>query len=305
MSASRQNYSVVQTPLGGKRLIVSQVDESLASRWDSEKPAHLVLSLQSQRVKDLDFLAQACPDVQDLTVLIGQTQNAEAIDRLENLRSLSFQGGSVRKGPSLSGLTKLSDAHLRWWDGCQSVFSNPSLVSLGLFDSKWEALPSFSNLVQLQGFSLSNCRGMNDLSALSSAPSLRQLSLAMLPKVTRLDVVQRLQELVVLWISSLRQVEDFSPLGSLAKLRILMMQSLGGVKGMSAVGQCRDLVFLDFVGSHPEDLNLDFLDSLEKLRGLYFENKRGYSRKRESFPAWGKGVDLPSLEREMLGISRE
>jgi hypothetical protein len=78
------------------------------------------------------------------------------------------------------------------------------------------------------------------------------------------------------------------------------MQELGGAGGMTAIGNCRELIYFDFVGTYPSDLDIAFLDRLGKLRGLYFENKRGYSRKRESFPAWGKGVDLPALEREVL-----
>jgi hypothetical protein len=95
-------------------------------------------------------------------------------------------------------------------------------------------------------------------------------------------------------------VEDYSPIGNLRKLRILQLQELGGVEGMSAIGNCSELVFFDFVGTYPKNLDLAFLTNLAKLRGLYFENKRGYARKRESYPAWGKGVDLPSLEKEVL-----
>lgn len=142
---------------------------------------------------------------------------------------------------------------------------------------------------------------MADLSSLSSALRLRHLSLAVLPKVKRLDFLSHLQELKLLSINSLKQVEGFSPLGNLRNLRILQMQELGGVEGMAAIGNCRELIYFDFVGSYPRDLDLAFLDNLKKLRGLYFENKRGYARKRESYPAWGKGVDLPALEREILG----
>lgn len=296
-----ENYSVVDSPFGGKRLIFKRLDKNMDRAWQAEKPAHVVISPPiDERIPNLDFLPQAFPDVKDLTISVGKVQNAEAIDRLVNLKSLSFSG-LVKKGPELSGLTNLVDAHLRWWEGCESVFSNPSLVTLGLYESKWTELPSFSRLGKLEGFSLSNCRNMADLSTLSSAPGLKQLSLAVLPKVNRLDFLSDLRKLKQLWIHSLKHVEDFSSISNLRNLRILLMQELGAVEGMSAIGNCRELIFFDFVGSYPRDLDLAFLDKLEKLRGLYFENKRSYARKRESYPAWGKGVDLPSLEREVLG----
>lgn len=297
------NHRVVNSPFGGKRLIFDQVDEEMGRAWQAEKPAHVVIGLRTGKAPDLEFLPRHFPDAEDLTIAFGQVENAEAIDRLENLKSLSLSGW-VGKGPLLSALPNLSEVHLRWWEGCQSVFTNPGLINLGLYESKWETLPSFSRLARLEGFSLSNCMKMSDLSTLSSAQSLRRLSLAVLPKVRRIDFLSGLPGLQVLSLHSLKNVEDYTPLGGLQSLQILELQESGAIQGMNAVGDCRKLLYLDFVGSYPKDLELAFLDRLGELRGLYFENKRGYARKRESYSAWGKGVDLPALVREVLAPPR-
>jgi hypothetical protein len=244
---------------------------------------------------DLSFLGALDSSIEHLRVIAWTVEDASQISNLRNLRTLRLKGG-IRKGIDFSGLSKLEVCKMGWPDKAETIFDCTSLTELHISEFPGSKLDGLNKLWRLRTLILRDFKNLVELPDLKATVSLGSLELAAMKKLVSVDGLEHLLNLRRLELNQCKKLEDLSPVFRLSQLEILVLEDLADVATLKPLGDFKRLDYLNFVGTYPKDGDLSFLDSMESLKALRFENKRQFNRKRESFSAfhnkWDRNKEL-------------
>lgn len=223
--------------------------------------------------REVSFLA----DLPDLEFLVLNTAEPDAgvINSLPRLRSLGFSFGW--KGRlDFARLPRLEWLYIGEADpnrGLETLLAgHRTLRQLALGRSPAGDLSAAANLPTLERLEIFNSRRFTSLAGADSvAGSLRQLVLALLPKLESLDGIAALQNLEYLAIESCTRITDLAPLRDLPRLRFLNLMQPKGVASLRPLAGHPTLEYVSF--GKVADGDLTPLRELPRLRRI---NPGGY-----------------------------
>jgi len=223
--------------------------------------------------RDIGFLA----DLPDLEFLVFNNPEPDAgvINSLSRLRSLGFSFGW--KGrldfTRLPGLEWLYIATADPDRGLETLLAgHATLRQLAIGRYPASDLGAVANLPALERLEIFNSRRFTSLAGANAvAGSLRQLVLALLPKLASLDGIADLRNLEYLAIESCSRVSDLAPLHDLPRLRFLNLMQPKGVASLRPLAGHPSLEYVSF--GKVADGDLTPLRELPRLRRI---NPGGY-----------------------------
>ena len=254
-------------------------------------------------IDDLNGLASLTNLVRlDLTDGWG-VKNLTGLEKLENLRNLSF-----------SGCVQLRDfSHLGYLQRLE-------VVDLSHCDVR--DLSPLQHQSGLRSLDLSGCRSLRDFQGVGSLTGLTSLNLGGSEKLSMLSDLQRLTALERLELASCRHLEDLSGIERMARLQYLDLKGcnllanlgplenltaltrldLGGCKALSDLRSIRELSGLKWLNLSKLDSLAD-LEALQKLSGLCFLSLAGCRGVSDLSPLKGHG-SLCSLDlQDCAGVN--
>jgi hypothetical protein len=223
--------------------------------------------------RDIDFLVNL-PDLEFL-VLNTAEPDAAVINTLHRLRSLAFSFGW--KGRlDFAQLPRLEWLYIATADpnrGIETLLAgHSSLRQLALGRYLSADLSAVANLPALERLEVFNSRRFTSLAGANAvAGTLRQLVLALLPKLDSLDGIAGLRNLEYVAIESCSRVTDLAPLRDLPRLRFLNLMQPKGVASLRPLAGHPALEYVSF--GKVADGDLTPLRELPQLRRI---NPGGY-----------------------------
>jgi hypothetical protein len=223
--------------------------------------------------RDVSFLA----DLPGLEFLVFNTAEPDAsvINSLHGLRSLGFSFGwkgwlDFEQLPDLEWLYIATADPDR---GLETLLAgHVTLRQLAIGHYPASDLGAIANLPALERLEIFNSRRFASLAwANAVAGSLRQLVLALLPKLASLDGIAALRNLEYLAIESCSRVTDLAPLRDLPRLRFLNLMQPKGVASLRPLAGHPTLEYVSF--GKVADGDLTPLRELPRLRRI---NPGGY-----------------------------
>lgn len=237
-----------------------------------------------QEVDSLEFL-EPLHEISSLAVHAVNLKDDAMIEQLTNLRYLSIVDDADNE-LDLSRLTKLEYLSIQRRRGCRGIESLVSLQGLGVYGWRSVDLSLLSGLKNLIHLCISDSHS-NSIEALSELHSLRELELAHFPKVSSFFCLSALAELEKLSVQNCRKLSTVDWIGSLKRLRVLNLSDNGKLESLKPIKGLESLTSLFFSGATCiEDGRVGFINELQSVRRVTFQNRRHYDVKREELSAF-------------------
>lgn len=180
-----------------------------------------------------------------------------------------------------SAFPKLTDCWFEWIKGSDSLFDCKGLKSLGVNSYKKKSSEPFSNLEQLENFSLLNS-SVEDLNGIFKLTKLTSLRIARLRKVTSLNGIEALEDLEALEIATCKSIRSFTEIFSLTKLKTLFLLNTGDIATLHGIENLTELEkFIFYESTNIVDGDLSPILGLKKLKSIGFQNRRHYNHRSE------------------------
>ncbi|MFK8270586.1 leucine-rich repeat domain-containing protein [Capnocytophaga stomatis] len=199
----------------------------------------LALKFDYNTVKDLSFLENINPNLEELYIVSGS--KAGKIDlnsaaHFRNLKTLHIENLEKNLEKTLSQLSELENLTLR-------------------STSKPKTLDCISKFTKLKHLTLQLC-GFENIDAAIHLKSLQYLQLWRLPKLTDLEFVSQMKDLQFLFIETLNGVTQFPKVADLQKLRRVKITSCKNITDFSNVEHSSSIIDFIIQNAVQTDLNI-------------------------------------------------
>lgn len=227
---------------------------------------------------NLDFLANV-PFVRYVQIIDTDLKSIGGLNALPNLEYLSVRAFCKTKlnFPAWN----LKECYFEWIPGNESLFECNTLKRLYLYGYPGEFEPLLS-LSLLEDLTFNGNRRVTSIAGIEKLKKLHTLKLYRLQKLYDLNGIQELPLLRNLEIECCKKLADISPIGRCVDLSTCLLDNCGNIPSLKNLSDCKELERLSFIDTVIEDGDLDFLESMPKLRKASFVNKKHYSIKREN-----------------------
>jgi len=243
-----------------------------------------------------EFL-RGLPTIKFARIYAYQLMELESIGSLRRLEQLRLQhvGSDKTISVDLGLLPHLTDVHLEWFRGAESIFGAKHLQALGLVYCRLSSSEQFGRLTTLKRLFLSS-RGLTEVDAFRRLSSLKWLCLADQRKLSDFSGLTHHPTLVFLWIEACRKLGSLEWLVGMPRLETLRILDCGTINGIEVL---QSIPRLKHVHIHGEvkvvASDFTFLRGLPNLESVFI---RGMPRAEADY--WAKRNARYDLTRQDL-----
>ncbi len=235
---------------------------------------------------DYCFLRQL-PELSGLELTDWNATDVDAINDLRSLRRVkvfTYCKTELR----FSGLPLLEDCSLEWRSKASSLFAHRGLRKVFINKCPLKDLRAISTMTSLESLSLASPK-LETLQGIEALTALTFLGLYVARRLTSVDGVEAVPNLVQLEVNDCPKVRNIAPLGALHRLRKLQLCNDGDIETIRPLRELKELEqFLFYESTNVLDGDLSPLKSLPKLEHVTFMDRKHYSHRRTEFPSGGK-----------------
>lgn len=281
MNISAENYTLEKGTRGTRLVLHTEWSDQLLDIYRTNKVKEMEVNYaKGFKGKDLTFLSKLS-DLEALVITHRTIDDISPLNNLHNLRVLEVNT-YCKTEIIFNNFPLLEECVLEWRPKAKSIISCQSLKKLFLNSLPWESTEGLSNLTNLESLSLANSKIVN-IKGIATLPKLQFLGLYNLRKLEGLTGIESLLILKRLEINGCKKIHSLDPLASLPQLRELHLCDDGDILSLKPLSAMVDLEeFLFYESTNVLDGDLSLLQSLPRLRRVWFENRPHYSLKRES-----------------------
>jgi len=238
------------------------------------------------RGADVRFL-ERLPGLNAFTIIDHSIKDVTAIHALGRLKYLDVN--TYCKTPIDFGkFPLLEECALEWRPKSESLFADQGVKKAFVNKCPLKDLRAMSTMTSLESLSLASPK-LETLEGIESLTTLTFLGIFVARRLTSLNGVQAVPNLVQLEVNDCPKVRDIAPLGALRRLRNLHLCNDGDIETIRPLRELKELEqFLFYESTNVLDGDLSPLKSLPKLRHVTFMDRKHYSHRRTEFPSGEK-----------------
>jgi protein phosphatase 1 regulatory subunit 7 len=237
------------------------------------------------RLPNLSFL-KSFPNIEKLTILHSEMIDISSVSTLKHLRYLQIEG-KPKQPIDLRDFPVLHEFRADWWPKLQLGDTLPTLeiLCLGHYAPRTGALTALTRVPELKDLELAQSSKLT-LSGIDRFPSLRRLSVAYFPQLTKLSplTIFRDSDLEVLEFENCKKLTDHDEVKAILSLKRLAFNSCGEIPSLRFLNDLPLLESFSFVGTNIVDGDLT---PCLRLKFVGFSDKRHYSHRKADIKAGG------------------
>lgn len=232
---------------------------------------------------DVRFL-ERLPGLDALTVIDHSIKDVNAIHALGGLKYLDVN--TYCKTPvDFGNFPLLDECALEWRPKSESLFAHRGVKKVFVNKSPLKDFRAMSMMISLESLSLASPK-LETLQGIEALAGLTFLGLYVARRLTSVEGVQAVPNLVQLEVNDCPKVRDIAPLGALHQLRVLHLCNDGDIETIGPLRELKNLEqFLFYESTNVLDGDLSPLKSLPRLRHVTFMDRKHYTHRRTEFPS--------------------
>ena len=251
----------------GRRIVLS-------GRWQNDHLGAILasrldwLTIRGFAGPDLEFLDQLeSVGIEQLDILGRSIPDVSGVRFLPTLQRLNV-GARYRRRIELTSLRGLTELHLEWGPGAESLVACQMLTSLSL-QRPGISGPSFlSDLACLESLRLADSGQVLNVNGVERLPRLRSVRLLDLQGLADITALAHAPALSDLTFEGCVQIRNLTPLAAQASLRRIALVDCGEIESLDPLMKLASLEELLVSGTRINDLGAPDLSTLTGLRKL-------------------------------------